>query len=170
MGWFRKKNMDARVIISKETMEKNKISLKRKGELRFEKLKEIAENGALQKCKTRSDVAQAVGYGDGIEQRKAGYAWVRKQVKDGKLIERLAGRNPMNNQAEYEYSLGEEKFVPYIEPKPVKEPRPEVIEKVTEKVTEKIETKVSIKVGEISVEIVGAPAEYAKTIIETIIK
>lgn len=46
--------MDARVSVSKETIKKaENISTKRKGELRLERLNEIAKSGELQKCMTR---------------------------------------------------------------------------------------------------------------------
>lgn len=161
MGLFRKENMEARVTISKETMSKaEKITAKHKGELRLKKLEEIANNGTLQKCKSRYDVAKACGYTD--EQRTAGYAWTKNVIKRGKLVEHLAGRNPYTSQAEYEYSLGSE------EVKTIELPKEEPVVGIYG--VGDTTTLVAIKKGDLSVEITGAPIDYAREIIKTIIK
>lgn len=170
--------MDARVSVSEETIKKaENISTQRKGELRLERLKEIAESGELQKCMNRFDVAKACGYTE--KQKPAGYAWVYSLIKNGKLIERLSRCNPNGNKAEYEYSLGNAKLEPtkHLEEKT---PEYEWVEKKEEKKEEEravsmygvgaTVTMVAVKVGEMSIEITGAPVDYAKAIIETIIK
>lgn len=168
--------MDARVSVSKETIKKaENISTKRKGELRLERLNEIAKSGELQKCMTRFDVTRACGFTE--KQKHAGYAWVYSLIKNGKLIERLARCNPNGNKAEYEYSLGNIEPTKHLEEKT---PEYEWVEKKEEKKEEErvvsmygigsTVTMVSVKVGEISIEITGAPVDYAKAIIETIIK
>lgn len=154
-------NMDARVSVSEETIKKAEtISNKRKGELRAQKLHEVAESGQLQKAKARIDVAMMCGFTE--KQKPAGYAWVASQVKKGILVERLSGRNPFTNQPEYEYSLGSKKI------ETVELPKEEPVVGVYGVGDTTI--MVAIKVGEISVEITGAPVDYAKAIIETIIK
>lgn len=123
--------MDARVSVSKETIKKAEhISTQRKGELRLERLNEIAKSGELQKCMTRFDVARACGFTE--KQKSAGYAWVYSLIKNGKLIERLARCNPNGNKAEYEYSLGNAKLKPtkHLEEKT---PEYEWVEKKEEK-------------------------------------
>lgn len=161
MGLFRKENMEARVTISEETIKKAEtISNRRKGELRMKRLEEIASNGTLQKCKSRFDVAKACGYTD--KQKPAGYAWTKNLVKTGKLVERLAGRNPYTNLAEYEYSLASKRV------KTVELPKEEPVVGVYG--VGDTTTLVAIKKGDLSVEITGAPIDYAKAIIETIIK
>ena len=158
-------NMDARVSVSEETIKKAEtISNKRKGELRAQKLHEVAESGQLQKAKARIDVAMMCGFTE--KQKPAGYAWVASQVKKGILIERLSGHNPYTNQPEYEYSLGSKKIekIETIE-LPKEESRTISMYGIGDTTT-----MVAIKVGEISVEITGAPIDYAKAIIETIIK
>lgn len=153
--------MEARVTISEETMSKaEKITVKHKGELRLKKLEEIAKSGALQKCKSRYDVAKACGYTD--DQRAAGYAWTKNIIKRGKLVERLAERNPYTNRAEYEYSLGSEKV------KTIELPKEETI--VSAYGVGDTTTMVAVKKGDLSVEITGASVDYAREIIKTIIK
>lgn len=160
-------NMDARVSVSEETIKKAEtISNKRKGELRAQKLHEVAESGQLQKAKARIDVAMMCGFTE--KQKPAGYAWVASQVKKGILIERLSGHNPYTNQPEYEYSLGSKKIEKIEKEEPKEEPKEETV--VSMYGIGNTTTMVAIKVGEISVEITGAPVDYAKTIIETIIK
>lgn len=161
MGLFRKENMEARATISEETMNNaEKITAKHKGELRLKKLEEVANNGTLQKCKSRYDVAKACGYTD--KQRTAGYVWTKNVIKRGKLVEHFAGRNPYTNRAEYKYSLGGEKVVT------VELPKEETVVGVYG--VGDTTTSVAIKKGDLSVEITGAPIDYAKAIIETIIK
>ena len=158
-------NMDARVSVSEETIKKAEtISNKRKGELRAQKLHEVAESGQLQKAKARIDVAMMCGFTE--KQKPAGYAWVASQVKKGILIERLSGHNPYTNQPEYEYSLGSKK----IEKVETIELPKEESRTISMYGIGNTTTMVAIKVGEISVEITGAPVDYAKAIIETIIK
>lgn len=158
-------NMDARVSVSEETIKKAEtISNKRKSELRAQKLHEVAESGQLQKAKARIDVAMMCGFTE--KQKPAGYAWVASQVKKGILVEHLSGHNPYTNQPEYEYSLGSKKVekVETIE-LPKEEGRTISMYGIGNTTT-----MVAITVGEISVEITGAPVDYAKAIIETIIK
>ena len=159
--------MEARVSISEETMKKaEKIDNRKKGALRYQRLVEIAQNGTLQKCKSRVDVALACGYTE--QQKPAGYAWTKNLIKTGKLVEHLAGRDPLTNLPEYEYSLGSKKVEKVKKEEPKEEPTAEPT--VAMYGVGDTTTMVAIKVGEISVEITGAPVEYAKTIIETIIK
>lgn len=167
MGLFRKENMEARVTISEETMKKaEKINNRKKGALRYQRLVEIAQNGTLQKCKSRVDVALACGYTE--QQKPAGYAWTKNLVKTGKLVEHLAGRDPLTNQPEYEYSLGGKKVEKVEKEEPKVEPKAETV--LSMYGIGNTTTMVAIKKGDLSVEITGAPVEYAKTIIETIIK
>lgn len=162
--------MEARVSISEETMKKaENIDNRKKGALRYQRLVEIAQNGTLQKCKSRVDVALACGYTE--HQKPAGYAWTKNLIKTGKLVEHLAGRDPLTNLPEYEYSLGSKKGEKVKKEEPKEEPKAEPKEETVSMYgIGNTTTMVAIKVGEISVEITGAPVEYAKAIIETIIK
>ena len=98
--------MDARVIISPETIKKaGKISNKRKGELRFKRLVEVANTGVLQQAKTNIEVGKLIG----ITDAKAAYSFVQYQIEQGNLIRRLSGRNPRTGRPEYEFSFNFEK-------------------------------------------------------------
>lgn len=106
--------MDARVIISPETIKKaGKISNRRKGELRFKKLVEVANTGVLQQAKTNIEVGKLIG----ITDPKTAYAFVQYQIEQGNLIRRLSGRNPKTGRPEYEFSFNFEK------PKKVDQPK-----------------------------------------------
>ena len=92
----------SRLLFSKETKEKIEkgISPKRKGELRWEKLKEAEENGLLQQAKTRADVGRLAG----ITSDKTAYGWVSAMVNKKAIIETVTGFE--NMRAVYEYRLG----------------------------------------------------------------
>lgn len=91
------------LVITGETMEKaNKpLSNRKKGELRTQKLKELAESGKLSMIKTRGDLAEAVGY-TYAQRGNAGYQWVHYKIERGELKETLVGYTD-NGAAEYEY-------------------------------------------------------------------
>lgn len=151
--------MDARVIVSEETIKKaGKISNRRKGELRLAKLKQLAKSGELQKAKIRFDVAEMCGYTQ--KQRSAGYAWVGYLIKRGVLNERLVGRNPKNNWAEYEFSLA---TTPKTKPATVADTAPLFEEKATS-------TVITIKHGDTAIVIEGAQGADILEIVKTVIK
>lgn len=79
----------SRLIFSKETKEKIEkgISPQRKGQLRWEKLKEAEENGVLQHAKTRVDVGKIVG----LDEYKTAYSWVSGLIGKGALVETIEG-------------------------------------------------------------------------------
>ena len=92
------------LVITGETMAKAKkpLSNRRKGELRSQKLKELAESGKLAMIRNRGDLAEAVGY-TYSQRSSAGYQWVHYRVQKGELQETLIGYN--NGLPEYEYKL-----------------------------------------------------------------
>ena len=77
------------------------LSNKKKGELRTQKLKELAESGKLSMIRTRGDLAEAVGY-TYSQRSNAGYQWVHYKIEKGELKETLVGYTD-NGAAEYEY-------------------------------------------------------------------
>ena len=79
------------------------LTKREKGRLRFERLKEAAEDGRLQRAKTRAEVAHLAGFTRG--QYKTGYSWVMNMLTRKHLFERISGMAP-NGRAEYEYTLG----------------------------------------------------------------
>lgn len=77
------------------------LSNRKKGELRTQKLKELAESGKLSMIRNRGDLAEAVGYT--YSQRSgAGYQWVHYKIERGELKETFVGYTE-NGSAEYEY-------------------------------------------------------------------
>lgn len=106
-----------KLTINKETIEMaNKpLTNKRRGELRMERLKDLATSGKLAMVKNRGDLAEAVGYT--YKQRHTlGYQWVHYHIKKGELQETLIGYT--NGLPEYEYKLvGYEPIVKKTVPK-----------------------------------------------------
>lgn len=101
------------LVITGETMAKaNKpLSNRKKGELRTQKLKELAESGKLSMIRTRGDLAEAVGY-TYSQRGNAGYQWVHYKIEKGELKETLVGYTE-NGSAEYEYQyLGKKTTTP----------------------------------------------------------
>lgn len=77
------------------------LSNRKKGELRTQKLKELAESGKLSMIRNRGDLAEAVGY-TYSQRSNAGYQWVHYKIEKGELKETLVGYTD-NGAAEYEY-------------------------------------------------------------------
>ena len=94
--------MEARVSFTKETREQLEKGLTRRqaGKLRFNRLKELDDEGRLSAAKNRWDMASMVGLG-GV---KAGYAWVSNLINRGHITETLLGTAP-NGKLEYEYHI-----------------------------------------------------------------
>lgn len=94
-------------ILTKETKEKmnKKISNRRKGELRMERLKELASSGKLAMIKNKGDLAEAVGFAPS-KRSTSGYQWVKYRVDKGEIKERFLGYK--DGIAEYEYSMPEQ--------------------------------------------------------------
>ena len=93
-----------KLTIDKETMAMatKPLNTKKKGELRMERLKQLADSGKLAMIKTRGDLAEAVGYT--YQQRHSlGYQWVHYRIKKGVIKETLTGYR--NGMPEYEYEL-----------------------------------------------------------------
>ena len=90
----------SKITISKDTEKKNEMSVREKGRVLFDRLKELDEDGTLSKAKTRADVARLVGYSE--ERAKAGYAWVSNLIRRGHLTEIIQEWTPSGKMiAEY---------------------------------------------------------------------
>ena len=92
----------SRLTFSKETKDKMKkeMTIREKGRVLFDRLKELDEDGTLSKAKTRADVARLVGYSE--ERAKAGYAWVSNLIKRGHISEAIQEWTPSGKMvAEY---------------------------------------------------------------------
>lgn len=93
--------MDARVKFTDEfkEMTKSKPSRRKLGELRYKKLKELDENGALSMCRTRQEVAGMLG----IPGEK-GRSFVARAIHSGKLEEIIRGKNHQRPICEYHWA------------------------------------------------------------------
>lgn len=135
-----------------------KISKRKMGELRWEKLKQAERDGSLQGVRTRRQVGELVGINDSATADK----WVYQLVKKGQLIETLTGRNGIKN--EYEYHLGV-KTTKTTKTETINLNDIPVIERATVGHGEK--AKVVITLGELSVSVENGGAEYVATIIKS---
>lgn len=92
----------SRLSFSKKTQDKmnKKISGRRKGEILFNRLEEMDNDGTLSRAKNRADVATLVGYPN--ERAKAGYSWVSNLIARGHLTETVREWTPSGTRiAEY---------------------------------------------------------------------
>lgn len=100
--------MDARITFSKETRAKmdRGMTVREKGRVMFDRLKELDQDGTLSKAKSRADVARLVGYSN--QRAKAGYAWVSNLLRRGHLTETILEWSP-SGRAECEYHITDTK-------------------------------------------------------------
>lgn len=99
----------SRLIFTKETKEKmnKELTRRERGKLRYNKLKELADNGKLSLAKNRTEVANLVGMpNDGAT--KTGYKWVSGLIRNGYIKETIIGIG-RNGKMEFEYSLTSKK-------------------------------------------------------------
>lgn len=96
--------MEARLFLNSKTKEEleKPISLKHKGELRFDRLKELEKSGELQDARNRYEIATMLGYPE--ERLKAGHCWVSSLITRKYLSETLIGVS-FNGRKEYEYHI-----------------------------------------------------------------
>ena len=132
-----------------------KISKRKMGELRWEKLKQADRDGSLQGVRTRRQLGELVGINDGATADK----WVYQLVKKGQLIETLTGRNGIKNEYEYHLGVKTTKTTKTMTINLNDSPAP-VIEREEK-------AKVVITLGELSVSIENGGAEYVATIIKS---
>lgn len=93
--------MEARVIVSKETMHKNRLDNRSLRKLRLNKLQELDTEGKLSKATCRTDITKMLGFSGGYDR---GYSWLGKVITDGILTETFLGINSQG-KAEYEYHM-----------------------------------------------------------------
>ena len=134
-----------------------KISKRKVGELRWEKLKQADRDGSLQGVRTRRQLGELVGINDGASADK----WVYQLVKKGQLTETLTGRNGIKNEYEYHLGVKTTKTAKTATINLNECPAP-IIERAT---VEK--AKVVITLGELSVSVENGGAEYVATIIKS---
>lgn len=134
-----------------------KISKRKMGELRWEKLKQAERDGSLQGARTRRQVGELVG----INESTVADKWVYQLVKKGQLIETLTGRNGIKN--EYEYHLG----VKTTKSTKAKTETINLNDSPAPVVEHEEKAKVIITLGELSVSVENVGAEYVATIIKS---
>lgn len=164
--------MEARVIFTNQFKEKTmaKISKKRMGELRWERLKQAERDGTLQKVSTRAQLGALVG----IKDSQLAHKWVYALIGKGQIIETLVGRN--GNRNEYEYHLGIKTTKTSKRKTPtVKNPTidyyvhtgdvSEALKNNEEKCADKGNVRVSLIMGSRVVSMEGVSADFALAII-----
>lgn len=134
-----------------------KISKRKMGELRWEKLKQAERDGSLQRVRTRRQLGALVGINDGALADK----WVYQLVKKGWLTETLTGRN--GTKSEYEYHLG----VKTTKTTKAKTETINLNECPAPIIEHEEKAKVVITLGELSVSVENGGAEYVATIIKS---
>lgn len=93
----------SRLVLTKATREQiqKELNQLKKGQLRWERLKEAEEKGLLSLAKNRKDLAEIAGFSE--EEMKSGRRWVAVLISRGhikEVLSKYAGRN-----SEHEYSL-----------------------------------------------------------------
>lgn len=157
----------------------------KRGEQLYNKLKELSENGELSLAKTRYDVASLMGYSR--DERKKGYNWVSRMIREGVLDEQLQEFD-INNKAVNNYYLTGKtlsyragrikgKFYPKCQPK--KEMVTRLWERGTESVattptkvekTPRIIPKVSVYCGDKTVVFEQVDVEMTKELLDYLFK
>ena len=79
----------SKLTVSQDTMDKNQLSKRQRGKLRYERLVNLDKSGEISKATTRNELAMMLGYPKGD---KSGIAWVNNLVNRGFLTEHLVGR------------------------------------------------------------------------------
>lgn len=88
----------SKVVISEETMKKNKLNHHQEGRLHYKKLQEIDRTGEISKATTRMELARMVGFG---EKERRGATWVGNMVRRGYIKEYLTGTKRGRPQFEF---------------------------------------------------------------------
>ena len=143
-----------KVVITEDTMNKaqKKLTNRRKGELRLQRLRELSESGKLAMIKSRADLAMAVGFT--YDQRfKGGSQWVVYNVKKGIIRESLVGYTN-HGTAEYEYH--------FVEPDTIKKAPRKNAKKTVEKsepntLVDKIPTPIITDTSASEVQVLAGP-------------
>ena len=151
---------------------KDELSVRERGRIMFNKLRELEETGDLAKANCRADVATLVGYSE--DEAKAGYSWVSNMIARNHLAEKTLGLSP-SGKIMYSYSLtGSEPLYNYEEARDYKTKKLEnqrIWAEENKPVVEKknlIEIKISK--GDINFELELSSIEQVGELIKTIMK
>lgn len=176
----------SRITFTKETKEKmrKRLSNREKGKLRYDRIKELEDQGLLVKASNRKDIARMGGYTS--QQNKQGASWVSNLIKSGYLTETLLGRSS-NGKKLFEYhmtdktpSYGRRKTTEQAEDKPrVREnslsTHPQGLDNSdmlskTKRRVEQAPIKIEITRGDISIKVEIDGYEQANKLITAILK
>lgn len=143
----------------------------------FGKLKELAEDGTLEKARSRADVATLVGYPS--DQSKAGYSWVSNLIRRSYLKEKIVGVTPSGGMIA-RYTLGDEEpmydYEEFKKRKEAKENRKETWFRENMPVLESKEVvspdviKINITRGDTNISVEVVNTDQAIKLITTILK
>ena len=168
----------SRLTFTKETKEKmNKpLSHFEKGKLRWERLRELEEDGSLKKARNRKELSSMLGLGYGYG---AGYGWITNMIKRGHIKETMLKVDGYN-QPECEYSIiGQPDYQPYgnaakrakrksTKVKPVKATKPTVKQSSPE--TQTTTPKVAIRYKDLTIELEQVDYTFLENLIKSIVK
>ena len=151
---------------------KDELSVRERGRILFNKLKELEKAGDLAKANCRADVATLVGYSE--DEAKAGYSWVSNMIARNHLAEKTLGLSP-SGKIMYSYSLtGSEPLYNYEEARNYKTKKIEnqKIWAEENKPTAVKENPIKIKIskGDIDFELELSSIEQVSELIKTIMK
>lgn len=148
--------MEARVIVSKETMNKNRLDNRSLRKLRMKKLQELDTEGKLSKATCRTDITKMLGFSGGYDR---GYTWIGKVIKDGTLTETFLGINS-KGKPEYEYHM---KDTP--QPKVKVAPSPVLSDVKSELIALSSNPRVVIRYKELVIEIENVDCNFITDIV-----
>ena len=156
------------VIISEETRKKNQLDKRQQGKLRYQRLRELEQSGALSTASTRSELAVMLGYPKGD---KTGISWVNNMVNRGYIKEYITGAERgkamkefhlTSKTPDYDFSQAKAKH------KAMRENKVEEINRVELEQEPNRPTRVVVEYCGMTITIDNAGAEYVSEIIKTI--
>lgn len=154
------------VIISEETRKKNQLNKRQQGKLRYQRLQELEQSGALSNASTRNELAEMLGYPKGS---KTGISWVNNMVNRGYIKEYIMGTEKGKVMKEFhltskipDYDFSQAR----AKKKVVRENKVEEINEPEQKPNKP--TRVVVEYCGMTITIDNAGAEYVSEIIKTI--
>lgn len=155
-----------RLTISEETRKKNQLNKRQQGRLRYQRLQELEQSGALSTASTRNELAEMLGYPRGS---KTGISWVNNMVHRGYIKEYITGAEKGKVMKEFhltsktpDYDFAQAK----AKHKAVRENKVAEIDRAEQKPNKP--TRVVVEYCGMTITIDNAGAEYVSEIIKTI--
>ena len=136
--------------------------------IRYKRLQELEQSGALSNASTRNELAQMLGFGDG---EKRGISWVNNMVNRGYVKEYITGAEKGKVMKEFHLTS---KIPDYdftqarAKNKAIRENKVEEINKVEPEQKPSKPTRVVVEYCGMAITIDNAGAEYVSEIIKTI--